>query len=114
MKNCNSIKQTCGSKNFASCIKFETAVPIFSEYYNDDCVDLEQATTELYSLIGELKTNTDVEGLLNDCITFTTPKTPSSVIEQMYLKLCELEERITAQDILIAEQEEQIIALQQI
>lgn len=114
MDNCNNVKKTCGTKNFASCIKLETPTPSFSIYYNNDCVDLEQAATEAYSLIGELKTNTSVEGLLNDCITFTTPKTTSSVIEQMYLKLCELEGLIIAQEIVIIDLQEQITALQQI
>lgn len=93
---CDQNNKTCGTKNFATCVKYEKGLPTTSLLYNNDCVDLEQTTSELYSITTELKTNTDVSGLLNGCIVFSSPKTTKSVLEQMYLKICDLQQQITA------------------
>ena len=104
MDNCNKIKHTCGSiKGFATCIKYEKEVPEFSDLFGNDCKDIEQTTEDLYNIVTKLREDSDVSGILNECITFTSPKTPKSVIEQMYLKLCDLEQRVNNQQELITE-----------
>jgi hypothetical protein len=107
MKDCNKVKHTCGSiKGFATCIKYEKEVPQFSELFGNDCKDLEQVVEDLYNIVNKIKQDTDVTGLLNSCITFTTPKINNSVIEQMYIKICEMQAQITAQGLLIASLQE--------
>lgn len=101
---CSKVKHTCGSiKGFAKCIKYEKEVPSFSELFGNDCKDIEQVAEDLYEILGKLKQDADVSGLLNGCITFTGTKTLSSVIEDMYLKICDLEQRLNDQQELITE-----------
>lgn len=101
---CSKVKHTCGSiKGFAKCIKYEKEVPEFSELFGNDCKDIEQTTEDLYNTVNKIRQSTDVTGLLNGCITFTNPKTPASVIEQLYLKICDLEQKLNDQQELITE-----------
>lgn len=102
--NCNKVKHTCGDiKGFSACIKYEKEVPQFSPLFGNDCKDLEQTTEDLYNTVNKIKQDTDVTGLLNACVTFTSPKTTKTVIEQMYIKICEMQAQITAQGLLITD-----------
>ena len=102
MKYHDKIKQTCsGTKVFAVCTVYETPTPLFSGLYGETCTDVEEALTDVYSLLGDIKEEIDVTTLVNDCITFTEPKTAKSVLSQIYNKMCELEDTITSQETLI-------------
>ena len=97
MSNCNNrVKQTCGTTNYATCISYETELPPFSEL--DDCVDLDQTTTELYSLVGEIKEETDLSELGNKCLEYIETDEGKIVVKNVLLKfeekICELEEKI--------------------
>ena len=96
--NChNKIKHTCSSTNYATCISYETELPPFSEL--EDCIDLDQTTTELYSLVGEIKEETDLSELGNKCLEYVTDENNKVVVKNVLLKfeekICELEEKIT-------------------
>jgi hypothetical protein len=106
------IKYTCGSKTYGECVEIQTAPPAFSTLYESNCVSAEDSFIDLYSLIEGIKEEIDVSTLENTCITFTEPKTSSSVIEQMYNKICNLEELIIAQGELITTMQEEIDLLQ--
>jgi hypothetical protein len=106
------IKYTCGSKTYGECVEIQTAPPAFSTLYESTCVSAEDSFIDVYSLIEGIKEEIDVSTLENTCITFTEPKTPSSVIEQMYNKICNLEELIIAQGELITTMQEEIDLLQ--
>ena len=107
------IKYTCENYNFATCVKYETPTPEFSSLLESNCTDVEEVLTDIYSLIGGVKEQIDVTTLENTCITFIEPKTPSSVIEQMYNKLCELENLIETKGELITTMQAQITDLQE-
>ena len=97
MKNCsNKIKSTCGSTTYATCTTFEGTLPDFSEL--TDCVDLDQTTTELYSLVGEIKEETDLSELGNKCLEYVETDEGKIVVKNVLLKfeekICELEEKI--------------------
>ena len=97
MKNCsNKIKSTCGSTTYATCTTFEGTLPDFSEL--TDCVDLDQTTTELYSLVGEIKEETDLSELGNNCLEYVETEEGKIVVKNVLLKfeekICELQERI--------------------
>lgn len=69
MSNCNNkIKQTCGDSIYATCVDYDTPLPEFSEIA--DCADLDATTTELYSLIGELKDQSDLSELIEQCLDY--------------------------------------------
>ena len=95
--NChNKIKHTCSSTNYATCISYETELPPFSEL--EDCVDLDQTTTELYSLVGEIKEETDLSELGKKCLTYFTDENDKIVVKNVLLKfeeeICNLRERV--------------------
>ena len=97
MKKCNKISHTCGTTNYATCISYETELPTFSEL--EDCVDLDQTTTELYSLVGEIKEETDLSELGDKCLEYVETDEGKIVVKNVLLKfeekICELEEKIT-------------------
>jgi len=113
MSNCGGkIKNKCGTKVYGECVEIQTPPPPFSTLYEENCVSAEESFIDVYGLIGTIKENIDVSSLENTCITFTEPKTPSSVIEQMYAKICELENLIETQGELITTMGAQIGLLQ--
>ena len=93
MKNCNKIKHTCGTKNYATCIEFETALPEFSELI--DCVNLEETTEELYNLTSE----SQLSGLGESCLEYVETEEGKIIVKNVLLKfeeeICTLKERIT-------------------
>lgn len=69
MNNCkNKVKHTCGDTVYATCVAYETLLPNFSEI--TDCPDLDLTTAELYTLIGEIRTQTDLTELGQDCLDY--------------------------------------------
>jgi hypothetical protein len=108
----NKTKNKCGSKNYASCIAYETPTPSFSSLYENTCTDIEETIEDIYTLIGGIKNEISVSSVANDCITFTNPKTINSVISQMYSKICSLEDIIATQSTTLSTQAAQILALQ--
>jgi hypothetical protein len=113
MSNCGgTIKNKCGTKVYGECVEIQTAPPIFSTLYEEKCVSAEESFIDVYSLIETIKEEIDVSTLENTCITFIEPKTPSSVIEQMYDKICELSNLLIAQEELITTMRQEIDLLQ--
>lgn len=113
MKNCNKIKQTCGDFTYAKCTKYKGTLSEHSLLSEDDCLDIEMVAEDIYTLIDNIKEDINLDELENTCITFTEPKTPSSVITQMYSKLCELQSLVESQADLIETMQEQITNLQE-
>ena len=101
MSNCGTIKHKCGSKNYASCILYETPTPEFSSLFESTCTDVEEILTDIYGIVGSVKEDIDVTTLENTCITFIEPKTASSVISQMYEEMCSMKTLIGNQTTLI-------------
>ena len=97
MRNCNnSVKQTCGSTTYATCVSYESELPEFSEL--GDCVDLEQTTAELYELVGTIKEETDLSELGNSCLDYLLDDNDKIIVKNVLLKfeekICELQDRI--------------------
>jgi len=107
------IKQTCGSITFSKCTKYEGTLSEHSSLSEDDCLDVEEVIEDLYSIIDGIKEEINLENLENTCITFTEPKTVSSVIEQMYNKICEMQNTLSEQADLIETLQEQVENLQE-
>lgn len=108
----NKIKLSCPPDSpFANCVRSEVTPPEFSNL-SSQCNSVDEHIEEFYTLIGEIKEEIDFSSLENTCISFTPPKTPISVITQMYNKICELEDLVIAQGLVIATHTSQIINLQ--
>lgn len=113
MKNCGgTISNMCGTKASAACIEYQTSPPTFSALYGDDCVSVEEAVSDTYQLIKEVRESQDVTSLTNECITFNTPITAASAITDMYAKICDLQAQIVIQGDLITTMQGQITNLQ--
>ncbi|HSE99903.1 MAG TPA: hypothetical protein VLA48_03320 [Nitrososphaeraceae archaeon] len=108
----NKIKQTCGEIIYAKCTKYEGTLSEYSSLSEDDCLDIEQVAGDLYFIIDGIKEDVNLENLENTCITFTEPKTVSSIIEQMYNKICEMQNTLNEHSDLIETLQEQVENLQ--
>ena len=98
MTNCgNTIKSTCtGSITHATCVKYETELPEFSEI--SGCPVIEETTEELYKFVGELKSQTDLSELGEECLTYVLDS-GKIVVKNVLLKLeeevCTLKQKVT-------------------
>jgi len=109
----NKIRYTCGEpKVYSECVTYQGVVSENSALFEQECLNAQEVIEDVYSMVDTIKEEIDLTDLENDCITFTTPKTPRSVISQMYNKLCELEDTVQSQAQLIETMQEQITDLQ--
>jgi hypothetical protein len=96
-KSCgSSIKHTCsGNLQYATCVQYELPLPEFSEL--GDCVSIEETTEELYNLIGEIKEETDLSELANECLEYVLEE-GKVIVKNVLLKheqeICELKEKV--------------------
>ena len=91
----SSIKHTCGTKNYAACVEYQTELPEFSEL---ECPSIEETTEELYDLVGEIKEETDLSELGEKCLEYLLDENDKIVVKNVLLKfeekICELEEKV--------------------
>ena len=111
--SCNDkIKHSCGTKVFAVCTEYQGATPAFSSL-TEGCLDVEEVIGDVYGILGGIKEDLNLSGLINGCVAFSSPKTLQSVLEEFHAKLCELEDTVVAQAVTISTQAAQITALQE-
>src|SRR5690606_13744263 len=94
------IKNTCGSsKTYAPCVYYELDLPDFSTI-EEDCVTLEDTTSEIYNLIKDIREQLDLSDLGGDCLTYTLDSENRIVVKNALLKIeekyCELEAKVVA------------------
>ncbi len=109
--NDKQIKHTCGVITYASCTRYESGVSNNSGL-TEGCITIEETTQDMYNQLDTIDTKIDMSALSNDCITFSEPRTPVSVTEQILNKLCSLEDIVTSQGALITTLQGQVAALQ--
>lgn len=110
--NKTKLKNNCGNYIFAQCVKYESGVSENSEL-TEGCLNLEETTLDIYNQLDDISEKLDMSLMNNDCIVFTEPKTPASVIKQMYDKLCALEDTVANQAALITTLQGQVLELQE-
>lgn len=98
----DKIKYTCaGGKTFAQCSEYQGDLPAFSSL-TTGCVSVEDVIVDIYQILLSVKNEVDMSNISNGCITFTNPKTTASVVEELYEKVCELQQKNEEQDLTIA------------
>jgi hypothetical protein len=114
MSKCKSkIKQNCGTIVYASCVRYESEVSANSELDpQSGCISIEETTQDIYNQLDVLDEKIDMSSIESSCVTLTEPRTPASVITQLYDKLCELEATVEAQGQTIITLQGQIAELQ--
>jgi hypothetical protein len=101
MSKCkNKVSQTCiGSTTQAVCVKTDVTVNSESSLINDDCLNVEETTQDLYNQIGEIKKETDLSELGLKCLTYT--KVSGKILTKNVLlkheqEICDLKTKVTA------------------
>lgn len=110
---CNgaSIKNTCGTKQYATCVYYEKEVPAFSSI-TDSCITLEDTTLDIYNILGDIKDELNLSGLVGSCLTYPTQPSLLQVLTVHQTEICELKELLATQNQTIATMQQQIIDLQ--
>ena len=88
----NKIKNTCVSKQYATCVYYELDLPEISSL-DSSCVTLEETTQELYSFIEYIKESVNIEGLTTDCEDLTELSI-KDIFELQQNKICSLEDKV--------------------
>lgn len=112
MCNGQSIKNTCGGKQYAPCVYYEKDLPTFS-HITDPCVSLEDTTEDLYNLIDEIKASLNLNTLAGSCISY--PSTEPTLIQTLIAiqnKVCSLENTTTELNSIVSTMQQQIEDLQ--
>lgn len=114
MSKCKSkIKQNCGTVVYASCVRYESEVSTNSELDPlTGCISIEETTQDIYNQLDVIDAKLDMSSIVSNCVTLTSPRTPASVVAQLYEKLCELETTVEAQGELITTLQGQIAEIQ--
>ena len=94
MKNCNQkIKHTCGSKNYATCIDYESGVNVDSELDENTCLTIEETTQDIYNQIENL----NLSELGELCLSYTQVS-GKNIVKNVLLKfeeeICTLKEKV--------------------
>lgn len=92
MTNCGyKIQHTCGTKQKAVCVYYDTTLPDFSSLKDETCVTVEEAISDLYKLIKKLRENSDLSELGTSCIKYGVGNdklTPKLVLKELEKELC--------------------------
>lgn len=89
-------KNTC-SKNYATCVEYQGTIPEISSLSEEDCLDMEQITEDIYSLIEEIKEDSDLENLRDGCITYPSGEIKvNTALENIQTFICTQQTSIEA------------------
>jgi len=94
--NCgNKVSNTCGERKNSACVDYEGVLPEFSEI--GECANIEETTTELYKIVGDLKEETDLSELGQLCLEYTLEEGKiivKNVLSTFEQTICDLQNRI--------------------
>ncbi len=93
--NCeNKIKLSCPPDSpFANCVRTEVTIPEFSTLQNS-CNSVQEVEEDMYTLIGEIKEEIDLSGIVSQCDTLPTDRKVASMMQFVIDTLCIQEEKI--------------------
>ena len=93
MRNCNKIKHTCSSTNYATCIQTEGEVNTDSELFEVECTNLQENLDDIYNQLENL----DLSALGELCLSYVQENNKNivkNVLLKFEEKICELENRV--------------------
>ena len=92
-KNCNKIKHTCSSTNYATCIQTEGEVNTDSELFEVECMNLQENLDDIYNQLENL----DLSALGELCLTYVQEDN-KNIVKNVLLKfeeeICNLKEEL--------------------
>lgn len=96
------VKDTCGTKSYATCVFYEGDVSENSSLVDETCVVVEEVIEDIYSLLGEIDTSTDVSDFGEDsCIEYEAEGDELTILDILTKhgeELCELKESVEGGD----------------
>lgn len=111
MSNCgkNKLKHKCGIKTPATCVFYDLTLPELSKLsILEDCISIEDTTSDTYSLLQSVFQSVDTTGLGEKCLTYEKTKNIYKPTEDVVLvktvllkfeeKICELLETSDEED----------------
>lgn len=95
MKSCQKVKNTCDGFKPATCISYESAVNVDSQYTSNECLTMEDTTQDLYNQLGNLNLS-----LLGErCLTYVKVG-GKNIVKNVLLthekEICDLKLKVTA------------------
>jgi len=107
---CNKVRQTCGTKVFTACIEHQLPLGE-STKITDECYNLEEIVTDIYELLDEVKSETDLLSL-ESCTTLPTEKTVKNLFQHLIDEICNLKSDVGDLQSTVTQQAQQIEDLQ--
>ena len=93
MRNCNKIKHTCSSTNYATCILTEGEVNTDSELFEVECTNLQENLDDIYNQLENL----DLSALGELCLSYVQENN-KNIVKNVLLKfeeeICNLKEEL--------------------
>lgn len=92
----NTVKQTCVETSYATCIKYELDLPEFSTITHQ-CPTIEQTTEDIYKLVEEIRVDSNLSILGQQCLSYTTGverNTLRKVLLAYETEICNLKEKV--------------------
>jgi len=93
MRNCNKIKHTCSSTNYATCIHTEGEVNTDSELFEVECTNLQENLDDIYNQLENL----DLSALGELCLSYVQENN-KNIVKNILLKfeeeICNLKEEL--------------------
>jgi len=98
MYKVKKVKDTCGTKSYATCVFYEGVVSENSSLAEESCIVVEEALEDIYGLIGDINTGTDTADFGKDgCIEYEASGDTLSVLDilnKQNEELCLLKESV--------------------
>lgn len=80
------LKYTCsGQTQYATCVKYEGDVNSQSSLVNEDCLDLDQTTEDIYEQIEKLQNASDLSDLGEGCLSYVQEE-GKTIVKNVLLK----------------------------
>jgi hypothetical protein len=93
MSKCNKIKDTCGTRNYASCIDYENIVNTNSSLDASDCLNLDEVAEDIYTQLEGI----NLSALGEACLTYVDSEGKlivKNVLLKMEEEICTLKEEV--------------------
>jgi hypothetical protein len=94
----NKIKYTCsGEVQYAPCVKYEGLVNTQSPLKEEDCLNLDQTTSDIYTQIEDILNDLNLTSLGNNCLNYTLEESKlkiKNVLLKYEEEICNLKEEV--------------------
>lgn len=91
----NKLKNNCKT-SYAVCAETDLEYPAFSSHSGEECGNVNEALIDIYGILGDIKTETDLSGIESECLTAPSNPTVKNYLQLIADTICAMQEQITA------------------